>query len=395
MSELVAHAKLSPSSAHRWMRCPGSVRMESGIPDTTSDFAEEGTAAHELGAIALDTGKDAEFYIGEVIYTSPSGKEWIVDHDMADNVQKYLDDVRHHAIGGELLIEQKLDFSKWVPEGFGTGDAIVLKDDMIEVIDLKYGRGVQVYSEDNEQLMLYALGAYNQYPAIEDFSNVTMRILQPRKGHADAYMISVKHLLEFAEEATRAAYRTTHPDAPLIAGEKQCQWCRAKATCPEAAKAMALEIGSDFEDLTSSKPLIAQDLSTLSNEQLALIFPKLDFIEAWCKAVRAHVYSALDTGEDVPGYKMVAGRRGSRAWDDDKAVEELMKKSMRLKLDEMYTKEILSVAQAEKLLKSNKKKWGRLTEHITQSAGKPTVAPEGDKRPALGKVADDFDNLLE
>jgi hypothetical protein len=329
------------------------------------------------------------FFLGTVY-----NKDFIVDEHMALNVQMYLDEVRHHATGGELLVEQRLDFSEWVPEGFGTGDAIVLNGSEIQVIDLKYGRGVRVEADGNEQLMLYALGAYHTFSALDDFENVTVRILQPRLSHASAWTISVKHLLEFAELATAAAQETQKPDAKCIAGEKQCLWCRAKATCVAAAKEVAKTIEADFEDLTSDAEPTARDTANIDNKHLGAMYSKLEFIEGWCKSFRAHVYEALEQGESIPGYKMVAGRRGDRAWSSEELATEVMK-SMRLKIDEMYAKKLISPAQAEKLLKGKKKKWDRVSELITQSDGKPTIAPEGDKRPAIGGTVDDFVDLTE
>ncbi len=369
--------------------------MERGIEDTTSVFAEEGTAAHELGAKALLEGKEAEEYIGQVIHVSPDGTEWQVDHTMAENVQMYIDAVRDHVTdGGQLLVEQRLDFSKWVPKGFGTGDAVILNGSEIRVDDLKYGKGVRVEAPGNEQLMLYALGAYHQFSALDDFETVKMVIHQPRLHHVSEETITVEELLGFAERAKNAAEHALQPDAICIAGEKQCLWCKAKASCPAAAKEVADQISMDFDNLLSDKEPDARDTDCFTNEQLGAIYPKLDFIENWCKAVRALVYSVIEEGEHVPGYKMVAGRRGARAWTDEETVIEVMK-SMRLKSDEMYNKKVISPAQAEKLLKSNKRKWPRVAELITQSEGKPTVVPESDKREAIGSKADDFESLID
>jgi hypothetical protein len=368
--------------------------MERGITDTTSVFAEEGTAAHELGAYCLEKGGEANYRLGDVIYTSPDGTEWVVDETMAENVQMYVDAVRHYADGVKPLVEQKVDFSKWVPKGFGTGDAVILNGSEIQVHDLKYGRGVKVEAPGNEQLMLYALGAYHQFSALEDFETVKMVIHQPRLHHVSEDNITVEELLGFAERAKDAAEHTLQPDATCIAGEKQCLWCKAKASCPAAAKEVAAQISMDFDNLLSDKEPEARDTNCFTNEQLGDIYPKLDFIEDWCKAVRALVYSVIEEGENVPGYKMVAGRRGSRAWCDEETVIEAMK-AMRLKADEMYNKKVISPAQAEKLLKSSKKKWGKIEDLITQSEGKPTVVPESDKREAIGSKADDFESLTD
>lgn len=390
------------------MRCPGSLAMEAGKPDTSSEFADEGTAAHDLAAMALTSGNDARAYLGRIIQVKDSGREFEVDEDMAANVQIYLDNVREYIQGGELMVEQRVDFSHVVniPEQGGTSDAIIITadGDEIQVHDLKYGRGVRVDAEDNEQLRLYALGALNEYGMVGDFKRVRMVIHQPRLNHLSEAVCTIEEIEKFSTHAGERAYHSIQvlnsekPEAivhHLVPGEKQCQWCKAKADCPKLARHVEESVGADFGYLTSD----SADVDKLIDNDVPLAdkMAAVDLIEDWCKAVRAEVERRLFDGVPVPGYKLVEGKRGNRTWSNAAEVETTMK-SMRLKIEEMYDFNLISPTSAEKLAKAGtigKRQWPRLQELITQSEGKPSVAPESDKRPALvvTPTADEFDTV--
>lgn len=385
---MTSHAKLSPSSAHRWMRCPGAMRLEKGHPDTTNINAETGTVAHEVGALCLEHSKEAESFDGAAI----KGYEHVeIDAEMVENVQVYIDEIRSRAEGKELLVEQKVDFSSWVPGGFGTSDVILLGDGVIEIHDLKYGMK-KVEALDNEQLCLYGLGAYHQFSALGNFKSARMVIHQPRLDHISEAELLIEDLLDFGERAKACAEATKAPDAGLIPGEKQCQWCKAKATCIAAARYAAETIGMDFDNLAEVGVPTADMPEELSDDQLATIYAKLEFVENWCKGIRSATYAALDEGREVKGYKMVAGKRGHRKFKDEEAATKALK-GMRLKVVEMYNHKLKSPAQLEKVLKDKPRKWGKVKDLITQADGKPTIALESDKRPAISNKADDFETL--
>lgn len=401
------HALLSPSGAARWMCCPGSVALESVLPDSSSDFADEGTAAHELAALALTEGKDCMAYYGRQIEVN--GKHYAVDMEMVENVQAYVD--RTRAIGGELFVEQRLSIQHLTGEddAYGTSDAVIVAGTELVIRDLKYGRGVKVDAAGNEQLRIYALAALAEFELVYEIETVRLCIDQPRLGYVSEDVMPVDELREFAARVAVAAsvcdsLIRTHQDTGTVdvehlnPGEKQCQFCRAKATCPALRNHVLTTVADDFVDLDEPiAPQLAHAADRVTdNALLGNLMGAVDLIEAWCKAVRGKVEAELFAGNAVPGYKLVEGRRGARQWGNPADAEALMK-TMRMKTEEMYDLKIISPTTAEKLHKAGKigpRQWPKVQELITQADGKPSVAPESDKRPALVMQAaeDDFDD---
>ena len=395
MSDGAYHAKLSPSGAHRWMACPGSVVLEAAYPDEGSIFADEGTAAHTLAAWCLTDGVPADQYLGEVIYAGK--RQFTVDKAMAGHVANYVKLVRELAEGGKLLVERKVPIGHLTGEqdASGTSDAVIIKGDTLMVVDLKYGMGVPVDALENPQLQMYALGAYEAYSVLADFKQVSMYIHMPRLNYVSEYHVPIADLLAFADKVRKAAgavYAAANSyeflaipweDSFLRPGEKQCRFCKAKATCPALLAEVTEVVGGEpatAEDFAQFMPIDTTD--GIGDNYLSMAMDKVGLVEDWCKAVRAETERRLLQGIKVPGYKLVEGKQGNRAWTDPAQAEAALK-ALRLKQDEMYDKKLISPTTAEKLLKTKPDKWQKLGGLITRASGKPSVAPATDKRPEL------------
>ena len=370
------------------MRCPGSIGAESGLPDTSSKYAAEGTAAHELAAKCLELDANAEAVIGDTM--TVDGYDFTVTADMAHHVNDYCKLVREYAEGGQLLVERRVNFSEaiGVPDSTGTSDAIVIHPDRLTVIDLKYGMGVKVDATENEQLQLYALGALHDYGMMGDFQEIVMVVHQPRLNHVSEWSIPASKLEEFRENARLAAIEALDNREPrLNPGEKQCRFCKAKATCP----ALKAEISDTVGGIAT--PADFADLAVAEEDDVSRAMARVELVEQWCKAIRAEVERRLLAGQPVAGFKLVEGRRGNRAWSDEAAVEKLFK-SFRFKKDEMYDFKLISPTKAEKILKAkNPGRWEKVDALTSRGDGKPSVAPATDRRPALAVSSSDEDVL--
>lgn len=380
-----AHALYSASGAHRWMNCAGSMRLEAGIEDTTSTFAEEGTAAHALAETCLIKNLDADQMIGEEF------NGFTVDEIMAGFVQEYLDFVK--PLGGDLYIEQRVDFSNWAPDGFGTADAVVLKDDEAHIIDLKYGEHVWASSKNNEQLMLYALGALHEHLMLYELKTFHLTIIQPRHARyqgPSTFTISQTDLLKWGEVVLDAVERTQLANPPLVPDEdKQCRFCKAKHVCPARNEAKLIAINEGFESFEN--PGKRRKITALTNDELAAIIPHLKGLEGWVSGLKKHITNTLEKGENIPGYKLVRSHP-RRAWGDEEAAGKAL--SRKLTKAVAYETKLISVAKAEEHLG---KKHLLIEKYSHKPEGGLTYAPDSDKREAIivEDIADGFDILDE
>ena len=379
------HAKLSPSSAARWMTCPGSVALSEGIEDTSSKNADEGTMMHAFAAKCLETGTDAVGYVGQ------TDKETglILQAAQAKDVQFYVDHVRDivKSTGGTLMVEQRLPIG-WLTgeEGaHGTADAVIVTPDELIIVDAKFGFK-EVEADSNPQLMIYAAAAWDELKVAYDFQRVRIAISQPRLLAKPEFSFDMNDLHFFMADVIFAAEQVRYAPDFYAPSEKACQWCRAKAICP----ALREKVLVDFDAVVPE---------TADQDDLARVMANANLIEGWIKAVRAEVERRLLAGEPVRGYKLVQGKRGNRMWANPEDAEAALK-AMRIKHDQMYDYKLASPTSIEKLAKAEEigpRQWVKIQALITQSEGQPSVAPESDKRPALvtSAVASDFDDVTQ
>lgn len=402
------HAVFSPSAAHRWLRCPGSLALNAQESEQSSIYADEGTAAHILAKRALDHNRPAEFFIGERITVNAS-REFVVDEAMADAVQLYLDEVNRLALGQWLLTEQEIDLSETfcVADQFGTADAVVynVKGESIAVVDLKYGTGERVSAgspeEPNEQLAIYALGAMRAVSLIGPVQNILLEIVQPRLNHVDFCLLSIDQLLAFKARldagVTAARKAMSQPLKFLNPGEKQCRWCKVKATCPALAAKVQAEVGSEFDDLALNPEAgeAGADDQILSRHAQAV-----GLVALWVSAVQAEVHRRVLAGHTIIGkdgqaMKLVEGKAGNRKWANEQQAEAALVGQL---ADKAYDRSIITPSVADKMLnrKATKELWKDVFEPlITRGRGRATVAEGSDPRPPFtdAAAASEFEDL--
>ena len=394
-----AHAKLSPSAAHRWIECPGSIRECEGIPSSSSKFADEGTAAHELAEKCFNASMDADQFIGEKIRVKdrddPSAfNDFEVTDEMASAVQVYLDVVREIAFAHPLVefeIEARLDLSDVPGMTFGTGDFSAYDGPIkkLTIADYKHGRGVPVDVKSNPQLLAYALGVVKRYHN-RGVKEVELVVVQPRCPHADGsvrrYVCSALDLLEFQGELSEAARRTSEPNAALHPGD-WCKFCPAAFKCRALAMeslgvaAAAFSSGDDNGALTSTPPT---EPDSLSPSQLREVLIKASVVRGWVDAVERHALLEATHGRVVPGFKLVANR-AMRHWKNEADVQEYL--GVLFTEDEYAPRKLVSPAKADKLLG---KKKGALGQFIEKKSSGTVLVPESDPRPAVAAGAEAF-----
>lgn len=368
------HAKLSASGASRWINCPGSIVLEENFEDTSSEYAKEGTLAHSVAELKLQ--KYFIKGIGPKKFKASMDKfkesEYWQD-EMDKYTDYYFDEIKKRALAYPqspyINIEERVDFSSWVPEGFGTCDCIMIFGDEMQVCDMKYGKGVPVSPEENPQLMLYGLGAYHAYSMFYDIKKINLCIIQPRLDSILDWEISIDDLLKFGEEIKPIAKEAYEGSSRLKQGE-HCRFCKAKSRCPERAKNM-------FDAVEVLKPEMEKDLALISNQDISKFLIESTGIIDWIKDLEDEALRSILAGEEIPGYKAVEGRSNRTFKNQDQAFEILQSKGY----DEavLYERKPLSLSKLEKLV--GKKEFGEiLKDQIIKPQGKPTLVVESDKR---------------
>lgn len=375
------HAKFSPSASKKWIMCPGSWRAEQQYPDTSSDAADEGTAAHLLLEWCLLNGKPAKSYPDKVI--TVDGKDWPVTGEMVGAVQQVVDHVRAYP---NVEAEQRLDMSDYgLEDCWGTGDVSAFdeKTGTLYVDDLKYGRNVLVYAEHNPQLCLYGLGKLAEIEMLygdDAVTTVKLTIHQPRRKEPDTWETTPGQLKAFAKMAREAQQQALSDDPPFHPGS-HCKesFCKHRPNCDAY-------IGEVFDAVDEGVPEISAPPVPEDLEKLSELRAKTAIVRDWAKQVEDRVEELLNQGVQVPGWKLVEGKAQRKWADEDKAMKRL--KSARFKIDQIAPRRMLTAPQAETLVgKADFKK--KFADLVEWSSGKLTVVEETDPRPAAKKSAEE------
>ena len=367
------HAYLSASASHRWMACPPSARLCAQEDDRTSEYAIQGSCAHELGQFLVeqalgrecrDPTEDLTYYNAEMQEAAEAYRDFVMEQ-----VNAAKDLCREPLV----CVEQTLDYSKWVQHGYGTGDCVIVADGMLHVIDLKFGVGILVSADHNSQLMCYALGALDTFGCLYDFDRVRLSIFQPRRDNVDTWETSKAELLRWAEEVLAPVARLAYKGEGEFKAGDHCQFCKVKATCRKRAE-YAMELARfDFTDPP-----------TLDEDEIAGILPRIDTLVSWAEDVKAWALQQALSGVTYPGWKLVEGR-SNRKYSDEAAVAAVVTKAG----FDPFEKKLLGITAMTRQL--GKKRFDELLSGlIVKPQGKPVLVPETDKRPVFNTAADDF-----
>jgi hypothetical protein len=380
LESLQQHSPKGPSAAERWIPCPGSVNATKDLADTTSDYAAEGTFAHYISELAREERQSASHYYEK---KSEDGK-FICDKEMVQAVQYFLNYVEQFECEEEL-IEAQVSYDAWVDGGFGTLDSGLLNDGTAIIIDLKYGKGIQIFAEDNPQLKLYALGLFQEHGHLYDFQTFKLCICQPRLDWIDEWEISVEDLLTWANEVVEpAADLADTEDAPFKAGS-WCQWCKIKGTCKTRYEMVTEALVDELQEISSPNEMGEDELG----EAMSLV----PLIQKWCTDVTESVTTLVAKGKEIIGddglpFKMVEGR-SNRAWRDAAEAEKAMR-SHKIKVADMFTKKLITAPAFEK-------QFGEdhviMKKHCIKPRGKPVLVPGSDKREAYAASVEELPEL--
>lgn len=372
------HAYLSASASHRWLACPPSAKLCANIPDQASKYAQQGTDCHELcaylvekalGREVIDPTENLTYYDAEMQNCAEEYKNYVLEQ---------IEAAKEFCKDPQVMIEQRLDFSRWVENGFGTGDCVIVADEVLQIIDYKHGLGVLVSAGDDEhggnsQMMCYALGALEVFGDIYDINQIKMTIFQPRRENISTYTISRDDLLKWANEVLAPTAQLAYVGKGEFKAGDHCQFCKVKATCRKRAE-YNLELAKyDFE-----MP------ATLDDTEIAAILEKVDEMISWGNDIKEYALKQAQSGVHFEGWKVVEGR-SNRKYTDEAAVAFAVKDAG----FDPYEKKLLGVTAMSALL--GKKKFEELLGGlIYKPPGKPALVPESDKRPAMNTAIEDF-----
>ena len=372
------HAYLSASASHRWLACPPSAKLCANIPDQASEYAQQGTDCHELcaylvekalGREVIDPTENLTYYDAEMQNCAEEYRNYVLEQ---------IEAAKEFCKDPQVMIEQRLDFSRWVENGFGTGDCVIVADEVLQIIDYKHGLGVLVSAGDDEhggnsQMMCYALGALEVFGDIYDINQIKMTIFQPRRENISTYTISRDNLLKWANEVLAPTAQLAYVGEGEFKAGDHCTFCKVKATCRKRAE-YNLELAKyDFE-----MP------ATLDDTEIAAILEKVDEMISWGNDIKEYALKQAQSGVHFEGWKVVEGR-SNRKYTDEEAVAFKVKDAG----FDPYEKKLLGVTAMSTLL--GKKKFEELLGGlIYKPPGKPALVPESDKRPAMNTAIEDF-----
>lgn len=374
------HAILSASAADRWINCPPSVALTKDIPDDLSPFAAEGTKAHEIAEACLRAYLDGQ---PEPTVNEDDYIIYLEVHPYVERVVERYETLRAEDPSTSMFVEVRVEFSDWVPEGFGTSDCIIVSGNTVYVIDLKFGKGVVVNAEGNPQARCYALGAYTLLKDIYDIENIVTVIDQPRLFHYTTEDISLSDLLAWADSTLVPAAKLAWAGEGEYRAGDWCRFCKAGDRCRKrAAKNLAIQAG--YQSLP--------DPALLTDDQIAAILDKADDLELWVKKLRAYAAGEILNGVVMPGWKVVEGRT-NRTITDEKAVARHLR-SLGYKPSQMYHRKMITVTQMQALLGGRAAMEAEIGDWIGRTEPKPTLVRESDRRPAITADAiDDFKDM--
>lgn len=372
------HALLSASGAHRWLNCTPSARLEREFDDNSGEAAAEGTAAHALSehklrrALKLRSKKPVSKYDSDEMDIHTDG--------YVEFVQEIIEQAKQVCSDPKVLIEQRLDFSKYVPDGFGTGDCLVVADGTLHIIDFKYGQGLLVEAEDNPQMKLYALGALALFDGIYDIDSVSMTIYQPRRENVSTHTVFKESLYQWADEVLQPLAQLAFDGSGEYCCGDWCRFCRAAVKCRTRAEEKLKLTQLEF----ALPPLLA-------DTEIEDILAKLDELTAWASDIRAYALeAAIHHGKHWNGFKLVAGRSNRKYADEDAVAETAKAAGYR----DIYRQSLITITEMERLM--GKPKFNEIIGGLIEKPpGKPSLVPLSDKRPAINASSAKIDFMEE